>query len=93
MADQNQNHAYRALFEHSNIGIIISNESGIIEQVNPFAARMFGYENQELIGQKIENPDPAKNASTTRRIASTLQSRAARENHGNGNRSFGPQKR
>lgn len=45
---------FRALFEHSSIGIIISNEAGIIEKANPFAAKIFGYSPEELNGQMIE---------------------------------------
>lgn len=45
---------FRALFEHSSIGIFISNDSGIIEQVNPYASAMFGYEHGELTGKAIE---------------------------------------
>lgn len=45
---------FRALFEHSSLGIIISNEEGIIEAANPFASRIFGYEAEELSGQVVE---------------------------------------
>jgi PAS domain S-box-containing protein len=45
---------FKALFEHSSIGIIISSEQGTIERVNSFASRMFGYELDELVGKKIE---------------------------------------
>lgn len=44
----------QALFEHSSMGIIISNENGIIERANPFAAKMFGYAPGELNGQLVE---------------------------------------
>lgn len=46
--------AYEALFQHSSLGIIVSNAEGVIEQVNPFASRLFGYSDRELVGQKIE---------------------------------------
>ena len=45
---------FKALFEHSSVGIIISNTQGEIERANPFAAKIFGYEQDELNGQKIE---------------------------------------
>lgn len=45
---------FHALFEHSSLGIIISDVSGSILRVNPWAAKIFGYEINELIGQKIE---------------------------------------
>jgi PAS domain S-box-containing protein len=60
MEDRTKNTAYQALFEHSNIGIVISNVDGVIEQANPFAVQMFGYQNQELVGNKIEILIPKK---------------------------------
>lgn len=51
---------FKALFEHSTLGIIISNEDGVIEKSNPHAARMFGYEEDELNGNKIEVLIPPK---------------------------------
>lgn len=45
---------FKALFEHSSMGIIISNDKGDIERANPFAAKIFGYRPEELNGQKIE---------------------------------------
>ena len=45
---------FQALFEHSSLGIIISNDQGVIEKANPYASKIFGYETSELEGQKIE---------------------------------------
>lgn len=45
---------FKALFEHSSIGIIISNEAGVIERANPYASKIFGYAPGELNGQLIE---------------------------------------
>jgi PAS domain S-box-containing protein len=45
---------FKALFEHSSLGIIISSDQGIIEKSNPFAAKIFGYEVNELNGQVVE---------------------------------------
>jgi PAS domain S-box-containing protein len=45
---------FQALFEHSSLGIIISNEDGVIEKSNPYSSKIFGYEEGELLGQKIE---------------------------------------
>jgi PAS domain S-box-containing protein len=45
---------FKALFDHSSLGIIISNDQGVIERSNPYAAKIFGYEGDELFGQKIE---------------------------------------
>lgn len=44
----------RAIFEHVFDAIIISDEQGIIENVNPSAERIFGYSSQELIGKNIK---------------------------------------
>ena len=54
MTFSDDNKAYHALFQHSSLGIIISDEEGFINKVNPFANRLFGYEENELVGQKIE---------------------------------------
>ena len=43
-----------SLFEYATEGIIICNISGEIRLANPAAERMFGYEKDELKGQKIE---------------------------------------
>jgi PAS domain S-box-containing protein len=45
---------FEALFEHSSLGIIFSNESGVIVRANPFISKIFGYDHGELIGQKVE---------------------------------------
>jgi PAS domain S-box-containing protein len=45
---------FKALFDHSSIGIIISSENGIIEQSNAYASKIFGYGLGELNGQMVE---------------------------------------
>lgn len=50
---------FKALFEHSSLGIIISNEDGIIEKSNPWAERIFGYDEGELVGKLVEVLLPA----------------------------------
>lgn len=50
---------FQALFEHSSLGIIISNREGVIEKTNPYASKIFGYTEGELVGQKIEVLLPA----------------------------------
>lgn len=45
---------YKLLFENAGQGMIVTNEKGIIELVNPISLKMFGYTEQELIGQTIE---------------------------------------
>jgi len=48
------------MFEHATVGIVMANEAGTIIRCNPYAARMFGYEIDELVGQKIEVLIPDK---------------------------------
>ncbi|MDP9230560.1 MAG: PAS domain-containing sensor histidine kinase [Bacteroidota bacterium] len=43
-----------SLFENATEGFVITNSKGNIFLVNPSACRMFGYKEEELIGQKIE---------------------------------------
>jgi len=43
-----------ALFNHATEGIIISNESGLIQLMNPAACKMFGYESNELLNESID---------------------------------------
>lgn len=43
-----------ALFESATEGIILSNPLGEIIKINPSAERMFRYEHDELLGQKVE---------------------------------------
>lgn len=49
-----------AIFDTAIDGIIVINERGVIEMANPSAGSLFGYENSELIGQKINMlmPEP-----------------------------------
>lgn len=49
-----------SLFENATEGIIVTNGQGNIILVNPSTCRMFGYETNELIGQKIEMLIPSK---------------------------------
>ena len=43
-----------SLFENATEGIILTGSTGKIILVNPAAGRVFGYEEEELIGKKIE---------------------------------------
>ncbi len=45
---------FEALFRFSTMGMIITESSGAIVNVNTVAETLFGYEKQELPGQKIE---------------------------------------
>ncbi len=43
-----------ALFMHATEGILVTDSKGLIIKVNPSAKRLFGYDNDSLVGQKIE---------------------------------------
>lgn len=45
---------YKHLFENSGEGMLVTNDKGIIEEVNPSLLDLFGYKRSELIGQRIE---------------------------------------
>jgi PAS domain S-box-containing protein len=49
-----------SLFEYATEGIIICDQSGVIQLSNPAAERMFGYEKDGLKGKKIEVLLPAR---------------------------------
>lgn len=49
-----QEDIFRIMFEHATIGIILSNSQGVIVKANTFACKLFGYQETELEGQKIE---------------------------------------
>ncbi|HVF80543.1 MAG TPA: PAS domain S-box protein, partial [Flavisolibacter sp.] len=43
-----------SLFENATEGIVLADQSGAIILVNPSACQMFGYDAEELIGEKVE---------------------------------------
>jgi PAS domain S-box-containing protein len=45
---------FESIFNHANEGILIAHANGLIQVVNPRCSDMFGYEGNELVGQKIE---------------------------------------
>ncbi|HKK78059.1 MAG TPA: PAS domain S-box protein, partial [Phaeodactylibacter sp.] len=51
-----------AIIETASDGIITINESGVIELVNPAAARLFGYTQKELLGHSINRLMPSPHA-------------------------------
>lgn len=44
---------YRALFEYATEGIMVSNEMGKIQLINPALEKLLGYSNEELFNQPI----------------------------------------
>ena len=45
---------YEALFSNASLGIIIVNDKGVIESINPFTLKLFGYKYDDAIHQPIE---------------------------------------
>jgi PAS domain-containing protein len=54
-----------SLFENATEGIILTNSHAEIILVNPAATRMFGYEEEELIGKPVETLLPKNTAPAT----------------------------
>lgn len=52
--------AFSVVFRSSNEGILVADQGGLIVIANPVSERMFGYEPDELVGQKIEALVPQK---------------------------------
>ncbi len=51
---------FEAFFEYATMGIVVTDNRGIIHAVNPFALNEFGYTEIELIGKVIEILVPAR---------------------------------
>ncbi len=67
MKDQNEillenEKAFKSLFEHATISILVTDENGDINLVNPNAEKLFGYTRDELAGKPIELliPEPLR---------------------------------
>ncbi len=54
------NSVFALIFENSVEGILVTNEEGKIVQVNPSCLKIFGYEKEEIIGQKVEQLMPGR---------------------------------
>jgi PAS domain S-box-containing protein len=56
------NDIYQLLFHNAGEGMIVTNNRGVIELTNPNLLKMFGYKEEELVGQTIEIlvPDSVK---------------------------------
>ena len=46
--------AFKSLFEHATISILVTDENGVINLVNPNAEKLFGYTKKELTGKPLE---------------------------------------
>ncbi len=45
---------FQALFDYASIGILVTNDQGVIQMANKYIEHQFGYEQGELIGHKVE---------------------------------------
>jgi PAS domain S-box-containing protein len=52
-----------ALFEHATEGIIICDQKGLIIRANPSSEKIFRYNDQELLGKRIEELVPNKHVA------------------------------
>jgi PAS domain S-box-containing protein len=52
--------SFDALFAHATMGILIADERGTMVMVNPFLLQQFGYNENELIGQRVEKLIPSR---------------------------------
>lgn len=48
------NETFYALFNYASIGILIANANGQIQMANKYVEQQFGYDEGELIGEKVE---------------------------------------
>jgi PAS domain S-box-containing protein len=47
-------HRFEAFFNHASMGIVVVNSQSLIQSVNPFALKLFGYSAEEIINKPIE---------------------------------------
>jgi PAS domain S-box-containing protein len=50
----NETNRYEAFFNYASMGIVVVNSKSLIQSVNPFALKLFGYTIDEIMGQPIE---------------------------------------
>ena len=76
--NESSNHI-EAFFEYATMGILVTDSSGKITAINPFALTEFGYTEKELIGKKIETLIPSrfhnKHIHHREKYSETLQNR------------------
>ena len=58
--DKERSKHFEALFKYATMGILITDRHGNITAINPFALKEFGYEEGEILGQKIELLIPSR---------------------------------
>lgn len=58
--EQQQEGRFEALFRYATSGILLTNRNGEIIMANPAIESLFGYENGEMLGKKIEMLIPSR---------------------------------
>ncbi len=55
-----QKERFEALFEYASMGILVADDKGVIQMVNNYLLKQFGYSKDELIGNPVEVLIPAR---------------------------------
>jgi PAS domain S-box-containing protein len=67
----------KAIFDAAVDGIIIINDRGIIEEVNPASCKLFGYDEQEIIGKNVSVLMPVEHSLHHNRYIADYQNNGA----------------
>ncbi len=66
--------SYRRLFEAAQDGILILDvETGRIDDVNPFLAKLLGFTHDEMIGETVGEQSPFKDIESNQALLERLQ--------------------
>ena len=60
LAQVDHTNEFEALFKFATEGILISDNKGVIIKINPNGVKLFGYKDDELVGQLIETLIPSR---------------------------------
>lgn len=60
LTNQYKDLRFEALFNSASMGIIVVNGQGEIVMSNPFANKLFGYEETEIVNEKLEKLIPQR---------------------------------
>lgn len=56
----NDSKYFETLFNHASIGIVVVDKNAVIQSVNPFGLKLFGFTRKALIGQSLDCLIPAR---------------------------------
>jgi len=83
---------YKIVFDSIQEGLILTDMHGVICLVNPRTEKLFGYNKQEIIGQKIEILIPTEYHKSHVKSRETYQNRPVNRQMGSGMTLFGQRK-